>query len=513
MDAPWFYRVNGREFGPIAAAALRAQHEAGTLGGDVEVRRDGDARWQSLSDALGSSARAAATAATTNAAQSGDDELHWFYRLAGQELGPLTFRELTELAQQGGLTADDEIKCGVDGRYRRAGSIGRLMAAMPYLEPERIQRVLSTLGTDPSVAVAEPTLASAPAPQSPPYQAAAMQPLWFAGIRGVEYGPLSLVQLSQMLAAGQITVYDFVRYGPYGGWLPASPTIEQSLASLVEVAPALQPVAIVDKPEPVATPRPTVPAPVPTAPAQESRPQLASSVAVLATPRPDPTPPDPTPAVLPPAATTPLHETAKAESVPQTAARPAPLVVVKAPEPRPAAATPATTPRAVATPAPPPAMSPAKRSSASSSSGGGWLDQVSLKSPASMVLIALVVIGAGYGMLQFLPTSGGDRAKLETLQQILAEFRRHREEKSAEGEWTAFLAKTNQTLAPIVKELDATASRRPIKQELLWAARDRGPEMLSDARQQPSSSEEKFESHLKRAAFGLGLGPDPDAGG
>lgn len=526
MSARWFYRVNGQEYGLTEIALLHARQAAGTLTGVIEVRRDASATWQRLSDVNVTvpSDLDKGTAPVTEAVQTGDDDPDWFYRLAGQDLGPLSFRELTELAQQGGLTADDEIKRGIDGRYRRAGSIGRLMAAMPYAEPEQIRRVASTLSPAAVTSVAAAPSTASPVPPSLQYQPSALQPAWFAGIRGVEYGPLSLVQLSQMLAVGQISAYDFVRYGTYGGWLPASPTIEQTLAPLVEVVSAPQPADVAAHVGVTAASTSIVASATPARATSGAFPQRDGIT------QPAPTTPAPetvvakhapAPADPPPVAATRIPVSPKVESPPKVepvtqtnpVSTPA-AVAARVPESRSASTTSNESPRLAAASAPPSAASPVKRPTSQYESGGSWLDQFSLKSPVTAALIALIVVGAGYGLLQLLPMTGAERAKLETLQQILAEFRRHRDEKAADGEWNAFVEKASQKLAPIVKELEVTASRkRPVQQELLWAARDRGREMLREARQKPSASEEEFEAHLKRAAFRLGLGPDPDVGG
>ncbi len=56
----------------------------------------------------------------------------WMYRVFGQEFGPLSFDEIRELAATGIVSADSDVKLGVDGKWRRAGSIGRLMAVLPF---------------------------------------------------------------------------------------------------------------------------------------------------------------------------------------------------------------------------------------------------------------------------------------------------------------------------------------------------------------------------------------------
>lgn len=61
----------------------------------------------------------------------------WIYRIGGQELGPVTFQELVELAKQSRLSADDQIRLHGSRLWRRAGSIGRLMAVFPFEVPAR----------------------------------------------------------------------------------------------------------------------------------------------------------------------------------------------------------------------------------------------------------------------------------------------------------------------------------------------------------------------------------------
>lgn len=61
----------------------------------------------------------------------------WIYRSLGQEFGPFSFDILIELAKKGTVTAEDEVKLGVDGKWRRAGSIGRLVAVLPFVVPTK----------------------------------------------------------------------------------------------------------------------------------------------------------------------------------------------------------------------------------------------------------------------------------------------------------------------------------------------------------------------------------------
>ena len=54
----------------------------------------------------------------------------WYYKLFGDEYGPVGLEELVELAKNRSLSSDDEVRFGEKGAWRRAGSMGQLMAHM-----------------------------------------------------------------------------------------------------------------------------------------------------------------------------------------------------------------------------------------------------------------------------------------------------------------------------------------------------------------------------------------------
>lgn len=62
----------------------------------------------------------------------------WIYRSLGREFGPLPFEIIVNLAKRGTITADTEIKLGVDGKWRVAGSIGRLVAVLPFTAAKQV---------------------------------------------------------------------------------------------------------------------------------------------------------------------------------------------------------------------------------------------------------------------------------------------------------------------------------------------------------------------------------------
>lgn len=77
----------------------------------------------------------------------------WMYRTFGQDFGPFPFETLLEFAKNGTITADDEIRVIPDGKWRRAGSVGRLVAVLPFAPAAPKQAITQSSNSWP---VAEP---------------------------------------------------------------------------------------------------------------------------------------------------------------------------------------------------------------------------------------------------------------------------------------------------------------------------------------------------------------------
>ena len=222
----------------------------------------------------------------------------WYYNIGGLEMGPVTFDELLDLARAEQVAADDEIKLGVDGKWRRAGSIGRLMAVLPFqaakakpvakkIEPE----VVETDASDPfaaledadsaHVSVSQESLQNQQAPVVDPqieyqvafakakenifgamiaqaeaaFQAAEAQAKqevawasaanvdkqWWGWMGNVEFGPVEFPQVLALARNGQIKPSDFIRNGQFGQFVPASnvPGLLNAVAILAKASDAL----------------------------------------------------------------------------------------------------------------------------------------------------------------------------------------------------------------------------------------------------------------------------------
>ncbi|MBS0201360.1 MAG: DUF4339 domain-containing protein [Planctomycetes bacterium] len=206
----------------------------------------------------------------------------WYYMLGGQELGPLKIDELIDYVEHEQLTADDEVKLGEQGKWRRVGSIGRLMAAIPY---QAVEKNIVPTPPKSSTPVAEPptvddfndlsdqvrdldesdlddgsTLEQEPvADAAVTYQAAyadararivesilaqaeatyhaaeeqakshvawASAPKvdrqWWGWASGVEFGPVEFNQVFGLAKSGQLKPTDLIRNGQFGHFGPSA---------------------------------------------------------------------------------------------------------------------------------------------------------------------------------------------------------------------------------------------------------------------------------------------------
>lgn len=81
-----------------------------------------------------------------------------------------------------------------------------------------------------------------------------------------------------------------------------------------------------------------------------------------------------------------------------------------------------------------------------------------------------------------------------------SEFKELRERKAGESEWAEFFRRVLVQNDPLVEELERTAnSAHPVRQHLLWAGRDFLPQMMSDAKSEPSESERRLQHCLEEA--------------
>lgn len=555
MSSQWYYRLFGEEFGPIEFEGLTGLRDSGMLGDTDQVRPADSTDWITLTQALSAPPPApTATATAPPKPQSeADTDDGWYYELAGTEMGPFTFEELIDLAERGSLTADDQVKMGRHGKYRRAGSIGRLLTHLPYAEaaatPAPPTKSTHSTPIPETPVIAESPVVPPPAPLAPPSAAvpmvrhhpAAEEPEWYAWIRGIEMGPTSLLQLAQWVKTGQIAPTDLVRCGKSGTWLPPTPTIEQSLARLVMVDMAPSP--------PAPVPQYTAPAVAQQMPAAAPPPAPARKAPPLKLPEPPPKDPVPAAAAPPrpepaPSRITPPAEPPRTSPPESRPAAPPPSRLAEAdppksptPEPRPAYSPPAAAASATvngsgsrpgsygggggsygggssfatASPAKPAYKPPPKKSSGG---GGGFSFSLGdlFKTPEDQAkaggVVALLLL---LGWLFLWPQSTSEERKhLELLQTMVSEFQAKREAKANKIEMDLFANEKSKEIRTLLEKLQPKATGEfPARQNLVFAMQQI-PRMMESSRDKPSPAETQVEYFLKKAAFLLGKGEDPD---
>ena len=289
MAAQWYYRMFGHDFGPIEFEELKLLARQGALTQADEVRDARSSHWVAAGTVselaleeltVSASARSVGGSPPATATTVGNDD--WFCQFHGQELGPLGFDDIVAFAEQGQLTAEDEVKLGSSGKWRRVGSIGRLVAVLPFnasvaspvagkkLQPPALTSKPVAVSEKP-VAVSEPTtprVIRTPVPTDDPMLAAAVaaamakavaeaglaaahasleqaqaayttadrnargliqwavapniDPGWWCWIAGVEYGPLGFPQVYELGISGRLQATDFVKNGMFGQYVPAA---------------------------------------------------------------------------------------------------------------------------------------------------------------------------------------------------------------------------------------------------------------------------------------------------
>lgn len=542
MADQWYYRMFGQDFGPVTFDELKQLAELGSIASDDEVRRSSESNWVtagSVADLglasaalLSSPNRVAVTEAPAQNTPAGAND--WYYMLKGRETGPIGFDNLVTLAEQGKLEANDEVKLGAAGKWRRVGSIGRLVAVLPYHEPvvaeptppkekPRSKAAIATIQPTvpkPSAAPAAPEvravidegLIQAQATYAATDQAARslvawalapnVDPAWWCWIGGAERGPIGFVQIYEWALAGQLQATDFIKNGMYGQYVHAAnvPGLFNAVSLVVPARQALEiakataaantarksaPVVnVVEQPATSATMTPAglnQKAAAPTAAASIEAPIRKSSgtVSTVTEPAAPPKPVEPSPKI----------ETRESRPEP-VAVAPRPnsgnYSVPTSPPSRPAVA--------------PPRPSAASRRSSDSNAFDAIKDPKVLGGLGAAAALVLLYFGS-----QYLPFgSGKDLEIYQAAKAIVDDVRAARAANS--GNFAEFKPRVDQLKEKYVPKLKEEAnSARPAKQALLFAIRDELPRMMSSNLAEESPSEKNVVAHLRDAARHLGI--------
>ncbi len=318
----WYYKLFGDEFGPVTFDELVELAKDHVLSSDDEVRLGENGAWRRagsmgqlmahmpsgahLPSGAGSGhsvtipteVKSVSTSTSGSSQSKTDETAGWYYQVFGELFGPISFDDLVELAKNHTLSTDDDVRFGENGAWRRAGSIGQLMAHLPFqaaknaftvevAKPAVVETPEDEFDLGENVAINP----SAPAPTARRERAIApvkvevpvpaevevdpaKQVIWWCKIQDKEYGPVELSKLVDWATAGRLLRTDYVRCGlePYiladklpnlFPELPKAASTEtkpefnttsrtQAMAATGPVVPAATPVA---SQEPIPTPR------------------------------------------------------------------------------------------------------------------------------------------------------------------------------------------------------------------------------------------------------------------
>lgn len=217
----------------------------------------------------------------------------WFYKVNGQEQGPVPFDDISAMAQSGRLSRSDEIRFGHTADWMTAESVGGLFAESD--EPEAIsnlddlnfsfenqdapatntqQSVESNVQTIDDISelndlselninlvTEEPLPRTARAPHPAPAESSpptvtddrVVAPIdlaesWFYQSLGQELGPMSFEELCGLAESGALSSSDLVKKGTADDWKPAE--TNTVLSMLLKAAALPAPPAPVSKPAP-----------------------------------------------------------------------------------------------------------------------------------------------------------------------------------------------------------------------------------------------------------------------
>lgn len=490
----------------------------------------------------------------TSSSAGADD---WYCMAFGQELGPLSFDELAEYVGQGQMVAEDEVKLGAAGKWRRIGSIGRLVAILPYQGTQaqtsqpaaqaakpvdsvrQITRPVATAlqSVAPTArASVSPTQPAAPiAVASVGLQAGELEfikakatyeateqavkhlipwayspncnPQWWTVIDGVENGPIEFATIFEWAMSGRIQPTDYVRNGLFGqyGSVGNLPGLFSAAGMLKQAREAFE-IAKSHEAQAVAV-APTVASPLAVRPAAVL--QVAASAALIQHATTNATvAPKVSPELAKPSHVA-VAQPERPKPIAPTRTTPQPMPTISATESRPSAASPSSsggfsgsmgggssTSRRISTP---PRPSTYSQRSSGSSFFASLLEAHSL---GKIGIVAVVLLGVGW---MCMPAGrAADIKRYKELKQLLTDVRAKREAKATDfSDLKDKAQKLTAEFTPVLKT--QASSYHPAKQYLLWAVRDDLPRMMKEYLLAETQAEKNFAARLDHVAMHLSV--------
>ncbi|MFG0334093.1 MAG: DUF4339 domain-containing protein [Maioricimonas sp. JB049] len=220
MATNWYYRIVGEEFGPVDFDALFELARDGGLSRDDDVRPENSAEWQPAASIMGlfpdedhptGDIQTADTPADADdlssllnsvaddwgapGASAEDSRNRWFARVFNQELGPLDFEAVAQMADEGELAPSDLVRCGVNAEWIPAEQIVGLFH-----------------DTEEEAATADTATPAADDDRDR---------IWYYRLGDQEHGPFGFGQVMELAAGGTIDPATQVRAGRVGAWMEA----------------------------------------------------------------------------------------------------------------------------------------------------------------------------------------------------------------------------------------------------------------------------------------------------
>ena len=432
----WYYQLLGQELGPTTQGELLQMIQSGSLHGEDAVRQGPRGAWKRLDK----------TAPFATVAVQMRPKAEWYCRVLGQELGPMTFDELQQMAQTGAVHADDEVRLGSSEPWDKAGRT-RGLKCTPV-------ETVAAASHDRSATLV-------------PFGEAAHKREWYYEILGQRMGPISFKVLAQAVSNGTLSWEDKARRGQTGAWslvmdVPGLLSSEDKAAYFAAKLEATRPKV----PAPISTPAPVA--------AVVSRPPVA--VAASAVPRAE----QPQPAVVTPAAPSRPAPTGDGSSTGSTAYGTTGSTTG-------GYGSMATASRPAAFP-PRPAFTPPKKSSGPAFDFGAMLSDLkgSIDTKAIAAIAVLLLMGGYFGMsLMGISLSGTPgKAEYQAVRGMWDEVQQLHQKGDKPSDWDTFRVKHESELKQLVVQINKQnpASDKPLLQSMLTCTREHLPGMLSPDR-------------------------------
>lgn len=464
MSALWYYRVFGEEFGPLSLNDLREAASNGTLSDHDEVRPEALSMWvpakavRELEDLFGASDQGAIESEskiTESGILPGLDE--WYYRTIDDqatEVGPFPFDGIIELAKSGRLSADDEVRLGVDSKWRRAGSMGRLVAVLPYQTKRRN---------------------NSPAPM-PVTQADPLKEM-------ISALPEADVEESPSEVVAEEPVVE--RKTPRPKSVPLSEANDDPAVERKTPQPKSKP-----RKKPMKSVEAVVEEPLTAEQEQEIEDQILQELMTQPAPAPAATYEAPTSQTMTPPMSTPSSAPAAAPTWTSN----------------PTSSSSSSASKSISTPIPP-TRAPVKPFKPARS-GPSLLER--LKDPNTLKgAAAVALVGLGFAWFSSGAGNGADVARYRELDALFTELKEIREKDKDGKKFIPFKEKFLQTAKRIQGEVEKTASPDyPARQRILWATKTNMPAMV-ELLSQETVAEKQALTNLTQAAYVLGLKEAP----